>query len=55
MILSIAAAGGIFAVLSLPGWILVAKTTGKIWVYLAAGFCSQAAVILLTALISPRR
>lgn len=52
MLLSIAVACGIFALLSLPGWILVARTTEKIWVYLAAGFCSQAAVILLTALLS---
>ena len=52
MFLSIAVACAIFAVLSLPGWILVARTTDRMWVYLAAGFCSQAAVILLTALIS---
>lgn len=30
----------------------MAGTTGKLWVYVAAGFCSQAAVILLTAVIS---
>jgi hypothetical protein len=52
MLLSIAVACAVFALLSLPGWILVAKITGKLWVYVAAGFCSQAAVILLTAVIS---
>lgn len=52
MLVSIVVACGIFAVLSLPGWILVAGTTDRAWVYLAAGFCSQAAVILLTALVS---
>jgi hypothetical protein len=52
MLLSIAVACAVFAVLSLPGWILVARTTDKAWVYLAAGFCSQAAVVLLTALVS---
>ncbi len=52
MLLSIVVACGIFAVLSLPGWILVAGTTDRAWVYLAAGFCSQIAVILLTALVS---
>lgn len=52
MRLSILVACALFALLSLPGWLLVAGTTGKLWVYVAAGFCSQAAVILLTAVIS---
>jgi hypothetical protein len=52
MLVSIAVACGVFALLSLPGIILVAGTTDKIWVYVAAGFCSQAAVVLATALVS---
>jgi hypothetical protein len=52
MLLAILVACALFALLSLPGWILVAGTTRKLWVYAAAGFCSQAAVVLLTAVIS---
>jgi hypothetical protein len=52
MILALITAGVVLALLSLPGWIIVANDRRPIWVYAAAGVCSQFAVILCTALIS---
>ncbi|ODA66495.1 hypothetical protein A7A08_02618 [Methyloligella halotolerans] len=52
MFLALLIAGTVFAVLSLPGWLFVAGRNCGLAVYIAAGFCSQAAVALLTALVA---
>ncbi|MGV8834231.1 MAG: hypothetical protein ACOH2N_19880 [Devosia sp.] len=42
----------IFGLLSLPGWILAMHRPHPIWVHIAAGFCSQLAIILAAALLA---
>lgn len=42
----------VFGLMSLPGWILTSRLIQPVWVYVAAGFCSQALVVLLTAIVA---
>jgi hypothetical protein len=52
MVLPIITAAAVFALLSLPGWILAGDRVRPLWVHVAAGFCSQFAVIITMASIA---
>ncbi len=51
MIVACIVAIAVFAILSLPGWILASDRKRPLWIWVAAGFSAQAAAILLTALL----
>ena len=46
------AAIAIFALLSLPGWLLAMHRPYPVWVHVAAGFCSQVTIMLAAALLA---
>ena len=52
MFVPFATAVMVFGLLSLPGWISVADRPRQVWLYVAAGFCSQFAVILVVAFLA---